>query len=129
MQMKSVLLALAAVAPLSAFGQPKTPALPDGPGKEQVAQYCSGCHGLGRVMNSGYPQAYWHTVVRMMLNFGVPIPADQVLPITDYLAKNLPERGRPDASIVPGPARVAIRDGNPVIATSTVNGVGLVEVK
>ena len=110
MEMKSLLLVLAALAPLPALGQPKAPALPDGPGKEQVEQYCSGCHGLNRVMNSGYPQAYWHTVVRMMLNFGVPIPPDQVLPVTDYLAKNLPEKSRPDANIVPGSAKVVIRE-------------------
>ena len=108
--MRSLSFALAACVPLAAFGQPKTPALPDGPGKEQVQQLCSGCHGLNRVMNSGYPQAYWHTVVRMMINFGVPIPPDQVLPVTDYLAKNLPEKAKPDANIVSGAAKVAIRE-------------------
>ena len=96
--------------PLLAHAQPKAPALPDGAGKEQVEQLCSGCHGLARVMGSGYLQAYWHTVVRMMINFGVPIPPDQVLPITDYLAKNLPEKAKPDANILPGPAKVAIRE-------------------
>src|SRR5512134_1372299 len=96
--------------PLFAHAQPKAPALPDGAGKEQVEQLCSGCHGLARVMGSGYPQAYWHTVVRMMINFGVPIPPDQILPITDYLAKNLPEKAKPDANILPGPAKVAIRE-------------------
>ena len=93
-----------------ALGQQKSPALPEGPGKEQVATLCSGCHGLARVMNSGYPQAYWNTVIRMMVNFGVPIPADQVNLITDYLATNLPEKPKPDAVILPGPAKVAIRE-------------------
>ena len=53
----------------AAFGQQKPPNLPEGPGREQVAALCSGCHGLGRVMNSGYPQTYWNTVIRMMVNF------------------------------------------------------------
>lgn len=96
--------------PLLAHAQPRAPALPDGAGKAQVEQLCSGCHGLARVMGSGYPQAYWHTVVRMMINFGVPIPPDQILLITDYLAKNLPEKAKPDANILPGPAKVAIRE-------------------
>lgn len=61
-------------------------------------------------MNSGYPQAYWHTVVRLMINFGVPIPPEQVLPVTDYLAKNLPEKAKPDANILPGPTQVVIRE-------------------
>ena len=95
---------------LPALAQQKPVKLPDGPGKEAVETYCSGCHGLARVANSGYPQAYWHTAMRMMLNFGVPIPPDQVIPMTDYLAKNFPERPRPDASIIPGPVKVTIRE-------------------
>jgi len=75
-----------------------------------VATLCSGCHGLGRVMSSGYPQAYWNTVIRMMINFGVPVPADQINLITDYLAANLPEKPKPDAVVVPGPAKVVIRE-------------------
>ena len=116
--MKYLLLSLAASCPLLAHGQPKTPALPDGPGKEQVATLCSGCHGLGRVTSSGYSQAYWHTAVRMMINFGVPIPPDQILVITDYLAANFPEKARPDASIVPGPAKVTIKEWQVPIAGS-----------
>ena len=83
---------------------------PDGPGKAEVVALCSGCHGLARVMASGYPQAYWHTSVRMMMNFGVPIPPEQVELITDYLAKNYPEKPKPDANIIAGPAQVAIKE-------------------
>ena len=97
-------------AALPARAQQTPPNLPDGPGKEQVAALCSGCHGLGRVMNSGYPQAYWNTVIRMMINFEVPIPPHQINLITDYLAKNLPEKPKPDANIISGPARVAIKE-------------------
>ncbi|HUC98338.1 MAG TPA: cytochrome c, partial [Candidatus Polarisedimenticolaceae bacterium] len=82
------------------------PNLPDGPGKEQVVAYCSGCHGLSRVASSSYSQAYWHTAIRMMLNFGVPIPPDQINLVTDYLAKNFPEKSKPVANIIPGPARI-----------------------
>jgi virginiamycin B lyase len=112
MSMKSLLLTLTAVllCPiLPARGQ-TPPNLPDGPGKEAVVTYCSDCHGLNRVANSGYPQAYWHTAVRMMLNFGVPIPPDQVIPVTDYLAKNFPEKPMPAAVIIPGPVRVDIKE-------------------
>lgn len=86
------------------------PRLPDGPGKEQVATLCNGCHGLTRVMSSGYPQAHWYTVVRMMTNFGVPIPPEQTNLIADYLAASFPEKPKPDAVIVPGAAKVAIRE-------------------
>ena len=114
MPTKSLLLTLAAFALLSstlpARSQKPPPALPDGPGKEAVATYCSGCHGLNRIVASGYPQAYWHTAVRMMLNFGVPIPPDQVIPVTDYLAKNFPEKPKPAANIIPGPAQINIKE-------------------
>jgi len=111
--MKSFLIALCAsllCTTLPAHSQQKPVNLPEGPGKDAVATYCSGCHGLSRVVASGYPQAYWNTAIRMMLNFGVPIPPDQVIPITDYLAKNFPERPRPVANIIPGPAQVTIRE-------------------
>ena len=112
MSMKSLLLAMTAalLCPILPVRGQTPPNLPDGPGKEAVVTYCSGCHGLNRVANSGYPQAYWHTAVRMMLNFGVPIPPDQVIPVTDYLAKNFPEKPMPAAVIIPGPARVDIKE-------------------
>ena len=109
---KSFLLALTAAVLCStppARGQ-TPPKLPDGPGKEAVVTYCSDCHGLPRVMNSGYPQAYWHTAIRMMLNFEVPIPPDQINLVTDYLAKNFPEKPKPVANIIPGPARIDIKE-------------------
>jgi virginiamycin B lyase len=94
---------------LPAWGQ-KPPNLPDGAGKDAVVSYCSGCHGLSRVVASGYPQAYWHTAIRMMLNFGVPIPPDQINVVTDYLAKNFPEKPKPVANIIPGRARIDIKE-------------------
>ena len=90
MAKKSCLLVLTAallcsIVPAHSQTQPN---LPDEPGKEHVVAYCSGCHGLGRVANSSYSQAYWHTAVRMMLNFGVLIPPEQITLVTDYLAKS-----------------------------------------
>jgi virginiamycin B lyase len=113
MSIKPLLSALAAALACAAVpvnAQQKPVNLPDGPGKEAVQAYCSGCHGLGRVAASGYPQAYWHTTVRMMMNFGVAIPQDQVIPMIDYLAKSFPEKPMPVAKIIPGPAQVNIRE-------------------
>jgi virginiamycin B lyase len=98
---------LSSAIPAQAQQQPN---LPDGPGKEQVAALCSGCHGLSRVMASGYPQAYWRTAIRMMQNFGVPIPPDQTDLITDYLAANFPEKPKPVANIIAGPAKIEIKE-------------------
>lgn len=111
--MSKISLALASAllcSTLPVHAQQEPVNLPAGPGKEAVVTYCSGCHGLSRVVASGYPQAYWHTAIRMMLNFGVPIPPDQVIPITDYLTRHFPERPKPVANIIPGPVQVTIRE-------------------
>jgi len=94
---------------VAAHGQTQ-PTLPDGPGKEHVVAYCSGCHGLSRVASSSYPQAYWNTVIRMMLNFGVPIAPDQITLVTDYLAKSFPEKPKPVANVIAGKARIDIKE-------------------
>ena len=113
MTKKSLLLVLTAGlagSTLPVQAQEKPVNLPEGPGKELVQSYCSGCHGVARVAASGYSQAYWHTTVRMMMNFGVAVPQDQALTLIDYLAKNFPEKPMPVANIVPGPTQVTIRE-------------------
>ena len=108
-------LSLAVIAALScttlpAHAQQKPVNLPDGPGKDMVVAHCSGCHGLSRVAATAYNQDYWSTAIRMMINFGVALPPDQVIVVTDYLSKHFPERPRPVARIIPGPAQVVIRE-------------------
>jgi virginiamycin B lyase len=83
--------------------------LPDGPGKDTVAALCGACHRIN-LLGNGYTPKGWHTVVRMMVNFGVPIPKDEVAIVTDYLIKAFPERPRPAAAIIPGPAEVSIKE-------------------
>ena len=61
------------------------------------------CHPIGARTGSGYTLEGWKTVMRMMTNHGVPIPPDQIGPMTEYLAKVYPVKGRPVAVIVPGP--------------------------
>ena len=81
---------------------------PDGPGKQTFTALCGGCHDINRV-RAGYTPEGWRTVIRMMLNFEVPIPEDQVGAVTDYLTKNFPERPRPAAVIVDGPVQASIK--------------------
>jgi virginiamycin B lyase len=82
--------------------------LPDGPGKDTVAAMCGSCHRL-TFLGNGYTPEGWHTVMRMMLNFGVAVPKDEVTTVTDYLIKSFPERPRPAAAIIPGPAEVSMK--------------------
>jgi len=104
-----ILAAALSCSALPARAQEKPFVLPDGPGKEFVANNCGGCHAMSR-MGFGYSQAHWHTTMRMMMNFGMQIPQDQVFTVIDYLSKNFPERPMPVAKIIPGPVQVDIRE-------------------
>jgi virginiamycin B lyase len=81
---------------------------PDGPSKQRFADTCGGCHDINRV-RVGYTPEGWLTVVRMMQNFNAPVPAEEWGAMTDYLIKNFPERKRPEAVIIDGPAKAEIK--------------------
>jgi len=83
--------------------------LPEGSGKEAVAATCNTCHPLLARVASGYTVDGWHTVMRMMVNQGAPIPADQVEEITQYLIKTFPEKGKPSGVSVEGPMKVTFK--------------------
>jgi len=81
--------------------------VPEGPSKQRFVVTCNGCHDINRV-RVGYTPEGWLTVVRMMQNVNAPVPAEEWGAMTDYLIKNFPERKRPPAVIVDGPAKVNI---------------------
>ena len=100
-----VIASLGLVSP--AFGQRFK--LPEGDGKDKVAGICGNCHSISRLA-AGYTPEGWRTVVRMMLNFRVPIPTDQLTPITNYLINAFPEPSRPAAVVIPGPTEINIKE-------------------
>jgi len=59
----------------AALAQQTGQAFPEGPGKSTVLSICGSCHDVGR-LTAGYTAKGWRTVVRMMQNFGAPIPPD-----------------------------------------------------
>ena len=61
-------------------------------------------------VGAGYTPEGWATVLRMMINQGVNIPADQLPTLTEYLSKNFPEKGKPAAVVIDGPAKVSIKE-------------------
>jgi virginiamycin B lyase len=95
-------------AALPAWAQQAQPDFPDGPGKPIFVAACGGCHDINRA-RAGYTPEGWRTVMRMMLNFEVPVPEDQVGTLTDYLIKSFPEQPRPAAVIVDGPVQASIK--------------------
>src|SRR5919198_3468730 len=76
---------------------------PDAPGKDVFVASCGGCHELGRA-RAGYTPEGWRTVIQMMKNVAAPVPADKWDMLTDYLIRSFPERPRPAAAKIDGPA-------------------------
>ena len=70
---------------------------------------CNTCHPLSARVGTGYTEDGWHTVLRMMMNHGAPVPPEKEPALVAYLAKTYPVHGRPDAVVVPGPVKVTMR--------------------
>jgi virginiamycin B lyase len=83
---------------------------PEGKGKEIVAAQCTGCHTFASRVGAGYTPEGWATVLRMMANHGVAVPADQLPTLAEYLSKNFPEKGKPAGVVIDGPMKVSIKE-------------------
>ena len=84
--------------------------LPDGPGKELAAANCNACHTLLSRVGAGYTPEGWHTVLRMMVNQGAPLQADQIPQLEAYLVKSFPEKAKPAGVVIPGPAKASFKE-------------------
>ncbi len=84
--------------------------LPDGPGKELAEANCNICHTLLSRVGSGYTASGWNTVLRMMINQGAPLPADQVEPLKTYLINSFPEKDKPAGVVIAGPTEVLFKE-------------------
>src|SRR5262245_56114680 len=81
--------------------------LPDGPGKELVTARCSQCHPLSMITGSGgYTREGWTNLLQSMTK---PEP-EEVKVLAEYLAAHFPEKPRPQAVVIPGPASVQIKE-------------------
>ena len=110
MPTRSLVLATAMLVPfaLPAMAQQPGADFPEGAGKQVVLETCGGCHDINRV-RVGYTPEGWLTVTRMMQNMAARVPAEEWPAMTEYLIKSFPERARPVAAILPGPAKVNIK--------------------
>lgn len=95
-------------APQAAAAPPPGSDFPEGPGKQQVVDTCHGCHDINR-LKFGYTPEGWVTIMAMKLNAGTPLKAEDWPTVLAYLIKSFPERQRPAAAILPGPAQVDIK--------------------
>ncbi len=84
--------------------------LPDGPGKELAVANCNACHTLLSRVGAGYTPEGWHTVLRMMVNQGAPLQADQIPQLEAYLVKSFPEKAKPVGVVIPGSAKASFKE-------------------
>jgi virginiamycin B lyase len=79
--------------------------------KATVDATCNTCHPLSARVGTGYDAKGWHTVMRMMVNQGAPVPKDQMEAMTQYLIKTYPvkEGDRAKAALVKGPLKVSMK--------------------
>src|ERR1700722_1094446 len=79
---------------LSTVLLPKHPSqtglLPAGPGREETARICSGCHSLELTANERLSAQGWHDLVRLMATRGAVATDDELNEITAYLARSFP---------------------------------------
>jgi cytochrome c5 len=66
----------------------KPVALPDGPGKVLVAERCTLCHDLERVVAVKRRKQAWPVIVADMVAQGAPATAEEAKTISDYLGTN-----------------------------------------
>lgn len=63
--------------------------LPEGEGREIVADVCSQCHGLVYITDSRRTAAQWQYIVSMMIALGAPLQPEEIGPVIQYLVENL----------------------------------------
>ena len=110
MSKQSLLYMMAAAFLCSAVPAWSQSELPEGDGKVAVQAFCIQCHELGQVTRAGYSREGWRNNLNMMVNAGSRLPENQIPVVVEYLARNFPERPKPDAVVIPGNVKVSIKE-------------------
>jgi mono/diheme cytochrome c family protein len=85
--MKALIACSVLAAPLLLWAQQ----LPEGKGKELVAEQCAACHGLEQVVSHRDSKDGWESVVAYMVSRGMPASNDEVKIMVEYLAAAFPK--------------------------------------
>jgi hypothetical protein len=70
------------------------------------------CHDLGSVTRARYDEKGWLNNLNMMNNVAGILPKDRVSETAKYFAQHFPERPKPNAVLIPGSAKVIIKNGS-----------------
>ena len=68
--------------------QPSVASMPEGEGKQLVANICAGCHDLETVLTQRRNREDWNSTVANMISRGAQIFTDESATIVNYLAAN-----------------------------------------
>jgi cytochrome c5 len=97
----SLLLSVLALTAVLALSGQDGPDLPDGEGKDLVADRCAGCHELDRVVAYKGTEEDWGGVVYTMRQRGLEVTPEENEQIVAYLAKNFPPPAKKPAAPLP----------------------------
>ena len=67
---------------------------PEAPGKEVTQKVCGACHGPEVTVSKGKTRQQWAETIASMVSRGAKATDAEFSQVLDYLAKNLPPRGR-----------------------------------
>jgi hypothetical protein len=88
--MHRLLVALATLA-IAPFLCAQQNALPDGKGKEKVAQYCTACHGTEEFVSQKLNKKDWEEVIEDMKRKGLDLKKADYDEILEYLVAHFGE--------------------------------------
>jgi hypothetical protein len=94
---KRALLAAAIVLIASVVGKTARQELPEGPGKDEVARLCAGCHDLTFTISTRETEADWTRIVNDMRSRGVDGTEEEFAKVIAYLSTHMSKAEPPAA--------------------------------
>ena len=118
--MSKLMLGVAAVAlafALPAIAQapqadPDLNRLPAGPERQVVADACTVCHTLERIVTASHDKFEWDRLVDGMVNVGAPLTPDQIPQVESLPAEDRAPNPSRRSEVVPGSVKVEIKEWN-----------------
>jgi cytochrome c5 len=81
---------------------PEVAAMPEGEGKQLVANICAGCHSLDTVTTQRRSREDWNSTVANMISRGAQIFTDESATIVNYLAEHYAPGSTPGSQAASG---------------------------
>ncbi|MEM7124224.1 MAG: cytochrome C [Pseudomonadota bacterium] len=105
----SVVSLVGGLAMLGAAASDVTADLPEGPGRDLVEGFCTGCHNTNLIeRSSGYSQDEWKALIATMIDLKA-VPEDEDT-ISSYLAQHFAPNDHRAPTLVPGDTEIAFEE-------------------